>query len=482
MEKVILASLLGLQLCSAQISQNDFYQKESIPTPSGVELEISCLSLASADTLVLGTRRGEIWRLSDIHNPDVDAIKWELLFNAAHEPLGIYERDGWIYFTDRDAFARIGDQDQNGSYESYEVISNSWGITGDYHEYNFGTSPDKNGDVWIVHCLTGSYSAKAQWRGWAQKVSPDGTTTPVASGIRSPGGIGFNALGDVFYTDNQGLWNGTSCLKHLKPGSFTGNPSGNKFYKDAPHMGKEPPFPKNGSRIASEAERIPEFVPPAIQFPHGKVGQSPTSILSSPHLKLFGLPSDQIIIGEHTHSELQRVFLEEVNGVYQGAVWKFINNMDTGVLSTDLSSKGTLFAGGSVRGWPSRGQQRFALERLSWNGTYPLEMQKVEALSDGFKVTFSEPIDPNCLTEDFCSIEAWTYIYQGAYGSPEVDHVTPKVLSHTLDDSRTVLKLKVSALTKGHVHHLKLHNILSTSQKPLWHNDVYYTLNQIPSE
>ncbi len=102
------------------------------------------------------------------------------------------------------------------------------------------------------------------------KIKPDGTITPFASGIRSPGGIGFNDKGDIFYTDNQGMWNGTSCLKHLKQGSFTGNPAGNIFYKDAPNMGKQPLEPKDKSRIVTEAARIPEYVPPAVQIPHGK--------------------------------------------------------------------------------------------------------------------------------------------------------------------------------------------------------------------
>ena len=53
---------------------------------------------------------------------------------------------------------------------------------------------------------------------------------PTCSGVRSPGGIGENHLGDMFCCDNQGPWNGTSSIKHLKPGAFTGNPTGNKYY------------------------------------------------------------------------------------------------------------------------------------------------------------------------------------------------------------------------------------------------------------
>ena len=57
------------------------------------------------------------------------------------------------------------------------------------------------------------------------RVNKKGEMIPTASGIRSPGGIGLNHLGDVFYSDNQGPWNGSSSLKHLKAGSFQSHPA-----------------------------------------------------------------------------------------------------------------------------------------------------------------------------------------------------------------------------------------------------------------
>lgn len=54
--------------------------------------------------------------------------------------------------------------------------------------------------------------------------------TPYTSGIRSPGGIGFDGAGELYYTDNQGPWNGSSSIKHLVPGSFQGHPGGNSWF------------------------------------------------------------------------------------------------------------------------------------------------------------------------------------------------------------------------------------------------------------
>lgn len=62
------------------------------------------------------------------------------------------------------------------------------------------------------------------------RITPDGKLIPTVSGIRSPGGVGFNAEGELFYTDNQGPWNGTCELKLLQPGKFVGHPGGFKWY------------------------------------------------------------------------------------------------------------------------------------------------------------------------------------------------------------------------------------------------------------
>ena len=110
------------------------------------------------------------------------------------------------------------------------------------------------------------------------RVTQEGELIPTCSGIRSPGGIGANAEGDLFYTDNQGPWNGTCSLKWLRKGSFQGHPGGNRWYEETDAIGPRPVEPKSGSRIMTEAARIPEFEPPAILFPYKKMGQSASGI------------------------------------------------------------------------------------------------------------------------------------------------------------------------------------------------------------
>lgn len=463
-------------------TQSDYYLRQEIPLPKGEIMEISSIALMPDEKVAVATRRGDVWICEGAYGEDLSKVTWKKFTHGLHEPLGMYYQKGSLYLTQRPEFSRIQDTDNDGTADVFETINSDWGINGDYHEYAFGTSPDKNGDVWITLCLTGSFHAHSDWRGWTVRITPDGKMIPTCSGIRSPGGIGFNAQGDVFYTDNQGIWNGSSSLKWLKPGSFQGAPVGNKFHELAKLPA--PPQPENKSRILKERLKFPDFIPPAVVFPHGKVGQSPTGIEPDLSNGKFGPWKNQVYVGEQTHSQVQRVFLEQINGIYQGAVFHMIEGFEAGLIPIKLDQeKGILFAGGSNRGWASRGSKPFTLERVKWTGKTPFEILTMEAEPDGFTLTFTEPVDEASATNPASySMEAWTYILQSDYGSPEVDQATPIIKAAKLSADKKSVRLTIEGLVRGHVHHLKSPGVKSTSGQALWHPNAFYTLNEIPAK
>lgn len=267
MRTLLIASILATRLLAQQ--QSEFYLREEIPLPLGEVMEVSSIALMPNEKVAVGTRRGDVWICTGAYADDLSKVSWVKFTEGLHEPLGMYYKDGSLYLTQRPEFTRIQDTDGDGTADVYETINSAWGINGDQHEYAFGSSPDPNGDVWIALCLTGSINADSDWRGWCVKVTPEGEMIPTCSGIRSPGGIGQNAVGNMFYCDNQGFWNGSSSLKWLKPGSFQGNPTGNKYHKlaDLPA-----PEVESGSRILAERLKHPTFIPPAVIFPHGRMG------------------------------------------------------------------------------------------------------------------------------------------------------------------------------------------------------------------
>jgi len=463
--------------------EEDYYKISTFEMPEGTVLEAAGFQLLPDGKLALCTRRGEIWLIQNPFVEDVKQAKWTRYANGLHEPLSLAYRDGWLYAVQRCEVTRMKDTDGDDKADLFETFNNDWGITGDYHEYAFGSKFDPNGDMWITLCLTGSFTSRAKYRGWCLRITPEGKTVPTCSGIRSPGGMGMNAVGDVFYTDNQGPWNGTCELKHLKPGAFVGNPTGFPWYdepavKEA--MGERPQEPQSGSRFVIEADKIPEYEPPAILFPYNKMGKSASGIDCDTTGGKFGPFKNQMFVGDQTHSTVMRVYLEKVQGHYQGACFPFKKGFGSGTLGVQLTDEGAMFVGSTNRGWGSRGTKPFAVERLDWTGKTPFEILEMKADPEGFRLVFTEPVDAKTAAAvDSYKMTTYTYIYQSSYGSPEVDHTEPTITAAEVsDDGREVL-LKVDGLQRGHVHELHVPGVRSQAGLPLLHQEAYYTLNYL---
>ncbi|MCC9608171.1 hypothetical protein LOC68_01330 [Blastopirellula sp. JC732] len=478
----LLTVCLGAGLATAA-EQSDYYKITTFEIPEDIVLEAGGLEFMPNGELAVSTRRGDIYMVTNPYSKD-PAKESELkrFASGLHEVLGLAYRDGWLYATQRCEISRLKDEDGDGKADLFETVAVPWEINGDYHEYAFGSKFDKDGYIWAPLCLTGSFSSQVPFRGWCFRISTDGKVIPTVSGIRSPGGIGINAAGDVFYTDNQGPWNGTCGLKHLEPGKFVGHPGGNRWYSLAPNMGPEPQTPQSGSRFHIEAEKIPEYVPAAVLFPYDTMGKSASGVELDRSGGKFGPFENQMLVGDQSHSTVMRVYMEKVNGRYQGVCFPFLEGIASGTLPLLMSESGSLFVGGTNRGWGSRGNKPFSLERVNWTGKTPFEIKEMRAKPDGFELEFTEPCDAKTATAtDSYKLTTYTYIYQESYGSPEVDHTEPKITKIEKVNDKTV-RLYIDGLQKGHVHELHSPGVRSADGQPLWHEVAYYTLNQIPAK
>ena len=211
------------------------------------------------------------------------------------------------------------------------------------------------------------------------------------------------------------------------------------------------------------------------------MGQSASGIACDLTQGKFGPFASQLFVGDQTHSTVMRVYLEQVNGHYQGACFPFRSGFGSGTLALRMTSDGSLFVGGTNRGWGSRGPLPFSLERLVWTGKTPFEVHEMHAKPDGFELTFTEPVDrATAIDPASYELQTYTYIYQSSYGSPEVDPTTPKIERIEVRADRRSARLFVDKLQEGHVHELHLNGVRSASGLPLLHREAYYTLNYIP--
>ena len=460
----------------------DFYPITTFQIPEGVVLEASAFQLLPDGRLAIASRRGEIWLVTDPFAKEVTAKQFHRFAHGLHEVLSLAEKDGWLYVVQRSDVSRIRDTDDDGLADLFEVVNDEWEISGDYHEYAFGSKFDREGNLWVVLCLTGSFSSDVKFRGWCVRITPEGKLIPTTSGIRSPGGIGANLAGEIFYTDNQGPWNGTCGLKHLSPGKFVGHPGGFKWYSLAePFIGKAPQEPQSGSRFLTEARKIPQYEPPAVLFPYGKMGQSAAGVACDASAGKFGPFAGQLFVADQTFSTIMRVDLEVVDGHYQGACFPFREGFGSGSLGVEMTPSGQLFVGGTNRGWGSRGNKPFAVERVDWTGKIPFEIQTMRARPDGFELAFTQPVDTQKAGDPASyALETYTYIFQSAYGSPVVDLAQAKVEQATVAPDRRSVRLKIAGMQPGQIHELKAAGVRSGQGLPLLHNQAYYNLNYLP--
>lgn len=502
--KRLLASLIFASAVprafSADPVEADFYKITTFETPKETALEVGSIELLPDGRLALGTRRGEIWTVSGAGSSDPAAVIYKLFASGLHEVLGLAynPKDKLLYATTRYEITRLKDVDGDGRADVFDNVSDAWGVSGDYHEYAIGSRYDKAGDLWVTLCLTGSFSSQVPFRGWALRVKPDGTMVPTCSGIRSPGGMGFDADGEVYYCDNQGPWHGSCTLQHLVPGSFQGHPGGNVWYDLAKNMGPRPvdPIPEafqgerkrnearpggDPDRMVQERQRIQQLLPPALYLVHGKIGNSATAIICDLSGGKFGPFSKQLFIADQSHSNLSRVFLETVNGIKQGVVFPFRSGFASGLIGGRMDEEGRIFVGGSDRGWGARGGKPFCFEKCEWTGKIPFEVHEMRARNDGFELTFTQPVDPATAGNlQSYSMRAFTYAYREQYGGDEVDEVLPKITEAQVGPDGRSVRLKISPLTQGHVHELHLDGVRNTARQPLLHSVGYYTLNEIP--
>ena len=484
----LLVLLIGsLAPCAAQEKppvENDYYQLTTFQTPPDVVLEATSFQLMPNGKMAVASRRGEIWMITDPFAAEVRPVQMQRFAHGLHEVLSLAEKDGWLYLVQRTDVSRVKDTNSDGVADVYEVVNDEFEVSGDYHEYAFGSKFDKDGNLWVVLCLTGSFNSNVKYRGWCVRITPEGKLIPTCSGIRSPGGIGMNLAGEMFYTDNQGPWNGTCSLKHLIPGKFVGHPGGNKWYDLAGAvMGPRPKEPESGSRFMTEAQKIPEYEPPSILFPYAKMGNSASGIATDTTAGKFGPFAGQMFVGDQTASTVMRCDLEVIDGHYQGACFPFREGFSSGTLGLEMTPQGRLFVGGTNRGWGSRGNKPFSVERLDWRaGNIPFEIYSMRAQPDGFELTFTHPVDLATAGQLAAySMSTYTYIFQATYGSPQVDHTTPTLEKVKVADDGKSVRLFYKGLQIGHVHELHTNGVRSAAGLPLLHNQAYYTLNRIPN-
>ena len=358
--------------------ERDYYPIVNIPLPKDTVVEAGAFTALPVHRVAIGTRYGEIYLIDGIDEKKPNPT-FELYASGLDEIFGLSYQDKAFYVTQGCELTRVSDTKGDGRANRFETISDAWGYA-NYHEYAFGSPFDAQGNIFVTLGLSQSYESHALFRGFVMKVSPDGKTTAMASGLRSPAGIGPDEHGALFYIESQGPWNCSCSLKAVSPGSFHGHPASFNWYQYAPELGPVPEQPKSGSRIITEKERVKQLVPYAVIFPYVRMGRSITGFTVNHTGGKFGPFENQLFLGDYTLSILLRATTEQVNGVWQGACYPFREGLSTGILNVAFTPEGNLLAGGTNRG-PTLMFERFACNAFVESSTIRSRVTVVAKIS-----------------------------------------------------------------------------------------------------
>lgn len=454
-----------------------FYPVDTIELPEDVQFEVSGLATLPDGRIAAAIRKGEVW----IYSPEDH--HFHPFATGLHEPLGLAYHDGDLYTCQRSEVTRLRDTNEDGTADEYLTYARGWGVSGNYHEYAYGPVFDPKGNMYItLNCSIGKkvLPRATEWRGWSMMKPPGGILRPVSGGMRSPIGLGLNHLGDIFGTDHQGNWFPTCPLYHIEPGVYHGHADALQSCSLPGATFQHPGKIKTGMTVGEAAKNIAPYRLPAVWFPYKKTAMGTTGIICDTTGGKFGPFTNQLFVGEFTLARINRVFLEKIDGAYQGAVFPFRSNFQCGVLCMTFDKRGSMYVGQSNRGWNSLGNRSFGLQRV-WHQRKPFDIQRMEARPDGFTLTFTQPVALDSARDPASyAVTSYTYAFSSAYGGDEI-HLQSHTIKPTVLDAHTV-HLQVSALRATYVHELQANGIRSKDGFPLLHPTAYYTLNRIPNE
>ncbi|MDT0648098.1 c-type cytochrome [Zunongwangia sp. F260] len=486
--------------------EEDFFNIRDISIPEGVLLEVGGLTVLPNGDLGVSTRRGEVYI---IENPTSSQPFFQKYATGLHEVLGLAYKDGSFYAAQRGELTKILDTNKDGKADRFETVY-AWPLSGNYHEYSFGPKIAPDGSLFVSTNLGFPHPwwhavSLVPWRGWLMRITEDGKMEPWATGLRSPAGLSM-IDGEVWYTENQGDWVGSGGIWKVEKGDFTVHPGGLRWAnmptspvdlgieniheyisprRDKDELGKhvkpENRVDEEIITMADMQEKLPALKLPAVWLPHGILGISNSEMVKIPEGN-FGPFEGQMLVGDQGQSKIMRVFMEKVNGKFQGAAMDFRSGFQSGVLRLAWAEDGSLFVGETNRGWGSAGDANQGLQRLVWNNKVPFEMKAVRAMPDGFEIEFTLPVDRKSAENiSSYSVNSFIYKYHPVYGSPPVKQEDNPIKGIKVSDDGMKARIVVENMRKNFVHHISLFGVRARENfYSLIHPSAYYTLNNIP--
>jgi len=478
----LFASLFASVVCAGT---SPVYTVEEIPMPPSKHqsMQIDGMDFMSDGRLAVCLPSGEVF----LYEPAT--TNWQLFAEGLHNPLGLIAvSTNELVISQRPELTRVRDTDGDGKADDFEVVTDQFGMSGNYHEFHFTPVSDRAGGYYFAlgtgssgdgiraivrgkfepRARPGRMHASTPYRGCIVHYSADGTTRPFAYGLRTPNGLGADLDGNLFVTDNQGDWVGSSKLFHVQDGHFYGH---------AASLVWKPGF--KGEPLKTPANDLAKMRSRAcVIFPHGTMANSPTKVIAIPPEAKVGPFTGQLLVGEMNKGRIIRVMLERVGGELQGACVPFFDGgeLRTGCNRMAWAPDGSLYVGHSKHTWAGNE----GLQRVHWNGEMPFEIQDMKLTEDGFRLRFTKPVDKAIAAKPATwPFNRYYYEYHVSYGSKPYDNGEVPVRSVTISEDGLEVTIALKELKAWYLHEVVVNGLKAADGTPLANDRIAYTLNRL---
>ncbi len=480
---VLLAAALAAQ------SPDASYKVDTISTPPHLDPQVGGIACFDDGRVAVCFHRGEVY----VHDPKQES--WTLFADGLHEPLGVViEDERTLVVMQRPELTRLRDEDGDGRADSYETVCDAFGMSGNYHEFAFGPTRGPDGRYYVGLNVAsngagirdevrgefrqmgrpGRMYSCVPYRGWVIAIDPEtGAMEPYASGFRSPDGISWGPDGNLWASDNQGDWLGTSKLFRVEKGGFHGHVS-SLIWTEGWDRGDPLNLPLEELDVLR--------VRASVLFPQGIVANSPTQHCWIPDEPRYGALAGQMLVGEMNTSKILRILHDEVGGFLQGAAVTFLDSADApdlpgGVHRMAFDPAGRLWTGHTALSWAGGN----GIRRITFPAVMPMEVVSMQLREDGLALRFSHPLAAGAEpAPGDVALRSYWFNYHRPYGSDRMGEQAVAVAAVRVDDDRRGLFLELGGLRGGRVYELTLPELKAANGLKLTHGLIAYNLVVLP--
>ncbi|MEM7626276.1 MAG: DUF6797 domain-containing protein [Planctomycetota bacterium] len=378
------------------------------------------------ETAIVSTIDGEIWQVEGI-TQDSGMLRWTRIATGLFQPLGVKIKDGDIYVGCRDQIVILRDLNGDGETDFYESFNSDHQVTEHYHEFAMGLQTDEAGNFYYAKSGRHARKSLVPRHGTLIQVSADGKQSKIlANGFRAANGVCLNPDGSFYVTDQQGFWNPMNRINRVTQGGFYGNMWGYGAPEDS-----------------SDAAMVQPMA-----WIDMKYDRSPAELVWAESDR-WGPLNGGLLNLSYGYGKIFHVMPQMVDGVEQGGMVELpVPQFPTGIMRARFNpTDGQMYVCGMAAWATNQMIQVGGLYRVRYTGK-PLHLPtKLEALSTGMRLTFSEALDPTIATDPTnFQINTWDLKRTSDYGSDRYNEQSLNISQIDLSEDGTLLLLHLPDL------------------------------------